>query len=224
MDEQPMTINGRLLLLVVATGAFVRVWSANDQSRSRPVMRTQSQAAVACPPNPKPVASGTAAMHQPVSATVSVAVTDEEAWTVADCPIPLPAGITAGSYRVVDDTGRVARLEVAAALGSVADASRREVSADFHLTSIGGRRWYFIRLQTPIALETPTATEMSAALLDASSDAAREAASEPCQFQNRKFDFTGYVTSSQPADAPTGVESVSEEIARPDPPELPVPR
>jgi hypothetical protein len=218
MDEQPMTINGRLLLLVVATGVFVRVWSANDQSRSRPVMRTQSQTAVACPPNPEPVTSGTAAMYQPVSATVSVAATAEEAWTVADCPIPLPAGITAGSYRVVDDTGRVARIEIGMSDSPVADVNLREVPAGFHVSSVGARRWYFIRLQTP------TATEMSAALLDASSDAARETASEPCRFQNRKFDFTGYLATSELDDTSTSGQSINEEIARPDPPELPVPR
>ena len=31
MDVQPMTINGHLLLLVLATSVFVRVWNGNRQ-------------------------------------------------------------------------------------------------------------------------------------------------------------------------------------------------
>ena len=212
-----MTINGRLLLLVVATGFFVRVWSANDQSRSRSVMRTRSQAAVVCPPNPTPVTAVIAAVHQPVSATTSATGTAEEIWTPVGCPIPLPAGMTVGNYRVVDDTGRVARLEIAAADGAIADTNPSEVSADFHMTSVGTRRWYFIRLQTSIALNAGEGTH------NAAGDAAPETQLNPRPFLNRKFDFTGYVTSSRSDESVIG-ESVIEEIARPDPPELPVPR
>src|SRR5580765_7012787 len=107
MDVQPMTINGHLLLLVVATGLFVRIWSTNDQSRPRSMTRPQTAAAWRLDEeSAKPV---TAVMHQPVSVSVSAKGTAEEIWTRDNCPIPLPAGITGGSYRVVDDTGCVAR-------------------------------------------------------------------------------------------------------------------
>ena len=215
-----MTINGRLLLLVVATGFFVRVWSANDQSRSRCVMRTRSQVAVVCPPHPALVAPGNAVMHKSVSSTTPATASAEETWTVAGCPIPLPVGIAAGKYRVVDDTGRVARLAIAAADRAVVDTNPREVPADFHMTSVGTRRWYFIRLQTPIAVNVGEGAQ------HAIGDVAPETQSSPSPFLNRKFDFTGYVTSS-PSDESVGEsvgESVIDEIARPDPPELPVPR
>ena len=155
-------------------------------------------------------------MHKSVSATTPATASAEEIWTVGGCPIPLPAGIAAGNYRVVDDTGRVARLEIAVADRAVVDTNSREVPADFQMTSVGTRRWYFIRLQTPIALDVGDGTH------HAIGDVAPEAQSSPRPFLNRKFDFTGYVTSSQPKE-PVG-ESVIEEIARPDPPELPVPR
>jgi hypothetical protein len=217
MDVQTMTINGHLLLLVVATGLFVRVWNANDQSRSRMVMRTQSQTAVACPPNPVPVTNRTAVVHQPDSVSVTTTAQAEEVWTAANCPIPLPAGITAGNYRVVDDTGRVARLEIAASSDVIAVANPREVSADFHLMSVDNRRWYFIRLQSPIALDVRDDASNSVG------DALPEIESNACPFLNRKFDFSGYVTSSL-SDESVIDETVIEEIARPDPPELPVSR
>lgn len=235
-----MTINGRLLLLVVATGLFVRVWSASDHTRSRPVIRTQSRAAVACPPNPAPATPAPAVMHQPVSATRSVSPAPEEIWTPADCPILVPAGMTAGSYRVVDDTGRVARLEIASAGGTASGTDVREVPADFHMTSAGARRWYFIRLQTPVAMDVGDRAINVDVIVDVHVDAdvhvnidvdaaaVPETETNPAPFVNPKFDFSGYVTSS-PVDEVVEVEtaiseSVNEEIARPDSPDLPVPR
>lgn len=207
-----MTINGRLLLLVVATGLFVRIWSANDQSKSRFVPRTRSQTAVASPPDPAAIFSGYAVVHQPVSAGATTTGPAEDVWTGANCPIPLPVGISAGNYRVVDDTGRVARLEIAGAEGERIVANTREVPADFHLMSVDNRRWYFIRLQAPIAKDVRDSTH------SAIGDSVPETGSNPRPFQNRKFDFTGYVTSSRSG------ESAIEEIARPDPLELPVTR
>src|SRR5579872_7483105 len=200
MNEQPMTINGHLLLLIVATGLFVRVWSANDQSRSRFVTRGRSSAAVASPPNPSPIRPGRVVAQQTTSATTCSAMTsahasDEQTWTRENCPIPLPAGITGGSYRVVDDTGRVARLDIAAAdaetlgeiLREILGTNSREVPADFYTTSVGTRRWYFIRLQTATILDAVDGGDSSTDVV------AAETASGPQPFLNRKFDFTGYV-------------------------------
>lgn len=213
-----MTINGHLILLVVATGAFVRVWNANDQSRSRSVTRTQT--AAVCPADPEPANTEMAVVHQPVAVSVSATATSEQVWTRDNCPIPLPAGITGGSYRVVDDTGCVARLELAAAdaeileeiLKEILGTNSREVPADFHMTSVGPRRWYFIRLQTPVAVDVRERTQSAVGI------AAPETESNPRPFLNRKFDFTGYVTSQRKD------ELAGEEVARPESPGLPVPR
>jgi hypothetical protein len=149
---------------------------------------------------------------------------DEQTWTRENCPIPLPAGITGGTYRVVDDTGHVARLDIAAAdtetlgeiLREILGTSSREVPADFYTTTVGTRRWYFIRLQTPVTLDFTDAGE------NGNCGSTREVESNSKPTLNRKFDFTGYVTSHQ--DDESIPESVLEEIALPDPPELPVSR
>jgi hypothetical protein len=213
-----MTINGQLLLLVVATGLFVRIWGANDQSRSRSVTRPHT--AVAWRLEEESATTVPAVMHQPVSVNVLATGTGEEIWTRDNCPIPLPAGITGGSYRVIDDTGCVARLELAAAdaeileeiLREILGTTPREVHADFHMTSVGSRRWYFIRLQTPVAVDVRDRTQTAVG------NAVPENESSPWPFLNRKFDFTGYVTSER-LDG-----SASDEIARPQSPELPVSR
>jgi hypothetical protein len=250
MDVQPMTINGHLLLLVLATGAFVRVWNANSHLQISSVARTTRQMAVASAAEPAPLASATApvpqskGVHQTVSASVTTAAPAEENWTAANCPIPLPTGISAGTYRVVDDTGRVARLEIAGTDDATVDTNRqaipnrrevlrrevpsrrevlrREVAVDFNIVSIGTHRWYFIRLQAPVAIDMreKSENEIGAAEIDIESDA--------CPFRNRKFDFRGYETSSQPDESDIGAsvvgELLGEEITRPDSPDLPISR
>lgn len=223
MDVQPMTINGHLLLLVLATGVFVRLWNANSHTQFNPITRAPRQTVVASLPEQAPIVFPTAVMHDSLAVSTQQTVPAEENWTPANCPIPLPAGISVGTYRVVDDTGRVARLEVAT--GDVASGNTDpcevpnspEVRASFNIVSFGTQRWYFIRLQTPVAFDVRDSRQ------DAIDDAASEAESNACPFQNRKFDFSGYETSSQQDELAIG-ETVSDEIARPDPPELPISR
>jgi hypothetical protein len=217
MDVLQMTINGHLLLLVAATGLFVRVWNANGQTKFSPVTSARIQPAIARPLQPQPVATSTAVVHLPVSVSTQTTGPAEEVWTVGNSPIPLPAGIAAGNYRVVDDTGRVARLEIAAADIATDAASSSEAAADFYLMNVDNRRWYFIRLQSPVAVDVRNGAR------DAVSDSAPETEGTGCPFLNRKFDFSGYDTSSL-SDESTVDESATEEIARPDPPELPVSR
>src|SRR4029079_10838208 len=115
-----MTINEQRLLLVVASGLFVRLWSTNDRQRPPAVWRTPSRSASTMPP-PQPVAAGQA-VEVPahvVSTESSAASAIEEVWTAGTCPIPLPTGIVAGVYRVVNDSGRVARLELAETVADV---------------------------------------------------------------------------------------------------------
>jgi|GEM_PF-6417492 len=224
MDVQPMTINGHLLLLVLATGVFVRLWNANSHTQLSAVAPTTRQTVIASPPELAPVTAATAVVHRPVAVSATTTVPAEENWTAANCPIPLPAGISVGTYRVVDDTGRVARLEVAAVAAATGESNSRavpnspEVRASFNIVSFGTERWYFIRLQSPVALNVREDSDERAI-----SDAPNEIELNACPFQNRKFDFTGYETSSQ-TDESAVDGSVSEEIARPESPELPIQR
>src|SRR5579872_1501516 len=144
-----MTINGRLLLLLVVTGLFIRVWTANHSPRLSASNRSQTAGAMWLP-QPAPRAADCNVAVRRVSITTRLPMTVEETWTLTTCPIPLPDGIAVGVYRVVDDTGRMARLEIAPSLASAKDASAPGLAPDFYLTTVTSRRWYFIRLQTPV--------------------------------------------------------------------------
>ncbi|MGE5193538.1 MAG: hypothetical protein ACM3U2_13675 [Deltaproteobacteria bacterium] len=232
-----MNINGRLLLLVVATGLFVRVWMVNDRPRARNHPPTRPQIASRMPPpDPATATRPGRVVARPVSLTSALAATREdslripnsafripippaaaveEIWTLTTCPIPLPAGLGSGVYRVVDDTGRVARLEIAPSPAAAQEASASFVTPEFSMTTAGSSRWYFIRLQMPVAV-WPIVHSPEAPVSDSATDSATGDERPLCT--NRKFDFTGYVDLNW-AGAPD-----PEEIARPEPPDLPVPR
>jgi hypothetical protein len=207
-----MMINGRLLLLVAVTALFVRVWSGNSGRHGQSVSRAHPALSQNLGPwhAIHPVSRPVVAAHS-VSATTHHDA-HEEVWTVTTSPIALPAGMAPGVYRVVDDTGRVARLEIAS--GHEHTAGSHVVPADFHMATIGARRWYFIRLQA-----TTVTSAIAPALQPAQNETplSEEARASRPAFTNPKFDFTGY--------CPTGsaVETVAEEF-RPESPDLPVTR
>jgi len=191
-----MAINGHLLLLVVATGLFVRVWTANDRANHRNQLRSGKQVEqFVSPPNPAFKVVARTVAYRPLSTKKRSAPTLEETWTLTSCPIPLPSGIPSGLYRVVCDTGRVARLEIAPPLATADNASRPSIAPEFYAITIGSQQWYFIRLQIPNGEQSVVRTP--AAPLDHSAEILTEyELRTPCL--NRKFDFTGYVTN--PAD------------------------
>ena len=202
-----MIINGRLLLLVVVTALFVRVWSVNSSRAGHSADGARLSVSQnlgpwhAIQPVRRPVL-----MTQAVSVAMHHAVGREEIWTVKDAPIALPAGIAPGAYRVVDDTGRVAHLEIAA--DHQHNIAAHTVPADFHMTTVGARRWYFIRLQAAI---------VTGAVVPAAPAVHEEARVERPAFTNRKFDFTGYCPAG------SSIATVAEEF-RPESPDLPVTR
>jgi hypothetical protein len=220
-----MTINGRLLLLVVVTGLFVRVWTTNDRARARCKSPARSHVTYRMPPpDPVPRAAATPGPAKevavrPVAAAIKSAASLEKTWNASTCPIPLPAGIGSGIYRVVDDTGSVARLEIELALALDQNFSAAAVAPDFLMTTSGSSRWYFIRLRAAVepllVVQSPDLpVEDSAPNLVDSFATGNERL--PCT--NRKFDFTGYVT-------PNGTATPEvDELARPEPPDLPVSR
>jgi hypothetical protein len=232
-----MSTNGRLLLLVLVTGLFVRVWMVNNRTRLRNLPATRSQVAIRLPPpDPTEAARARDVVVRPVSIVrQSIDPVDEafrppisifripgfshaateETWTATNCPIPLPAGIGNGAWRVVDDTGRVARLEIASSSASNPSTGAPVAEPDFCMTTVGSARWYFIRLPQPVIAELPVVPLPQEPAYGATTHSATGA--ERPLFTNRKFDFTGYVPQIWDASDP-------EEIARPEPPDLPVPR
>jgi len=220
-----MTINGRLLLLVVVTGLFVRVWMVNERPRVRGKSPAQACVTVRTPPpDPAPRAAAATApfaevAFQPTAPTLKLSPPLEEIWNRHNCPIPLPAGICGGVYRVVDDTGRVARLEIEPSMFVDLFGDAPTATADLLMTTCGPTRWYFIR-QQPVVAPPLMAQAADDSVSESTPIPAETSATgnerPPCT--NRKFDFTGYVPPDWTA-APD-----PEEIARPDPPDLPVPR
>ncbi len=152
-----MKINGRLLLLAVVTGLFMRLWTSVDRGRvtetlSRTHQSVPAETVVAdshsiqteSAPSVSAVTAGEPEVSTVVGEVVSRPLDRDENWTAQSAPIPLPPALTAGSWRVVDDTGRVARLEIS----RPDEASIANQDGEFHTTQINGRRWYFIRLNS----------------------------------------------------------------------------
>ncbi|MFN0053422.1 MAG: hypothetical protein ACKV0T_14660 [Planctomycetales bacterium] len=219
-----MRINGRLLLLAVVMGLFMRVWTVND--RVRHPRGSRSLSAPAQPWTPRhtttlapPVAavpvSFPAARPAPVAATTSVT------WTRENAPIPLPAGLVAGEYRVVSDRGKVAHLVIAAE--DSANTESLPGGAEFFVMPQAGTRWYFIRLQDDSATnlkqshsdDTASVTGDNSSLPGQTADeAAFDAAGDSIPaMPHRKFDFSGQIATESPAPW--------QEATRPAPPELP---
>jgi hypothetical protein len=233
-----MNINGRLLLLVVATGLFVRVWMVNDRPRSRNHAPMRTQTAIRMPPpDPTlavragevvarpisivsqpavPVERPLSTPHSPFRFRSFLPALVEETWTESNCPVPLPAGICSGVYRVADDTGRVARLVIAVSTAVTVDAVAPVVDPDLYMMTVGSSRWYFIRLQQMSVAELPAVPPPDQPAREFTVLSATGQDRPWCT--NRKFDFTGYV--------PLGGSGApdAEEIAHPEPPDLPVPR
>ena len=212
-----MTINGRLLLLVVATGLFVRVWMANDRPRSRAYRRMPDRiSALVTGPHPDSTGRWHSAATVAMTKAPHSAGCGEERWTAHDCPIALPAGIAAGTYRVVADSGRVARLDYERALAGT-DEGTTVANPEFYVIVDGSHRWYIIRLKETTTAQ-PDFTVPEA--VDVYGSAVAEHSLNHREFANRKFDFTGYVDAKW-LDTPV---RGTDEIACPEPPDLPVPR
>jgi hypothetical protein len=255
-----MKINGRFLLLAVATGLFIRLWSNADGGRPRvaattppthvvqsggestsllkgpqaggthPATIPHGEPAASAPgpsPTSKPVETATSKPVAPTPTAVHpgtpVRITEPgrvEDWTLERAPFRLPA-LSEGTWRVVDDTGRVAVLHIPAGRGTGAGTV-----GEFHVHPVGGVRWYFIRLTnpqtaaTPSPNPTPAATELGVA-------------STPDQDHSRGIGPTTHlgqatptpaenagVSNQQWADAPLSEEDLTNEQVVPQPPRV----
>lgn len=194
-----MKINGRLLLLVAVAALFVRVWSINDPQRGRHTRRTwvhTSRPVVATPVVAR--TSVVAVVPVSVARTPESSLPTEPQWSVADCPLPVPAGIEPGTYRVASDDGRIARL-VVPATGNV--AASMTARTDLLAVTVEGVRWYFIRLNVAV----DAADEIAAPGRTVADDTALE------------------TVVADTLAVPPDVSAVIEQAERPRPPALPSP-
>ena len=144
-----MKINGRLLLLAVVTGLFMRIWSETGarpgSDRVSVVRPTPVAVSRPLPVVETPERSAETRVQETCALPSIDPSVQHEEWTLHTAPISLPQGLSAGTWRVVDDTGRVARLELPVGQFPVHQLQQTE----FHVTTIEGQRWYFIRLNSP---------------------------------------------------------------------------
>ena len=215
-----MKINGRLLLILCAVALFIRVWNVNDRRPARTALT--GVAAVTAPRQPEtrqpmPPLHRTAKKGEPLPAKSDLPPSGgEEMWTAESAPFQLPEGLPPGAYRVVSESGRVARLTI----GATANGKGKEVVPDFLAISTASDRWYVIRLKVPSVRPS-----FSAAWNDRLPSVPDIPLPPTDAMPNRKFDFSGYaapepIEAVAPA-APVG--ATIEQAERPSPPELPSP-
>jgi hypothetical protein len=198
-----MTINGRLLLLVVVLGLFIRVWKTNEHPCTRPAVRSRSHSTQMLPAQAAAPPDGATRITRLIDQRqIGDAPVEEERWTATSCPIPLPAGIAPGAYRVVSDSGRVAALTVPMSETWAAVTPVPAAPPELLTTVVSDERWYWIRL-----IREPVRSDVAKTSEEATAPA----------IGPRKFDFSNHVPPP-PAAAPL------REAARPQPPELPSPR
>jgi hypothetical protein len=217
-----MKINGRLLLLAVVTGLFMRIWSETGarHGAERVAVVRPTPVAVASPVPTVESPQSPAESAPPVIATlppIDLSVQHEE-WTQQTAPIALPQGLSAGTWRVVDDTGRVARLELPVGEFPVHQLQQTE----FHVTTIDGQRWYFIRLNSPERIAAgrpvleaastpavPPACDESPVTVDAGNPGSAPAGGEVVVVVE-STPPTGVETAAPPSDPTCQVEASSE--------------
>jgi hypothetical protein len=122
----------RVSLLLVVTGLFAGMWSA-DGLESRTV--TQQQLVRRAP-------SRRASDRVTVPATGSSGNASLSGNTAAKT-VPLPKGIAPGTYLVVDQAGITQRLTISARRRRTANHS----TVEQYTVRSGGNRWHFIRLE-----------------------------------------------------------------------------
>ncbi|MSR57980.1 MAG: hypothetical protein EXS05_09930 [Planctomycetaceae bacterium] len=212
-----MTINGRLLLLAVVIGIFVRLWTPQSAPRLRPVTRSRPGIAQHAP-TLVAVVRVVPELPSLENPATSPSTTVEVHWTSATCPIALPAGIARGHYRVVNAAGQVARLTVSSDRES--ETTEPPVATmEFYVTGVGQQRWYFIRLQSNDTDSATAAVETPKPVPEPASEGSPPFTNRKL-LTNRKFDFTGYEAVGQTR--PLSVENQAiEQSSRPRPPELP---
>lgn len=196
-------MNGRFVLLIVATAIFVRLWMPANRQHSRETTTTHQRCVLPAEKTGfaghfaaanlvnEGAANVIAAGPKLAERDVSLPLEREsvEHWNENTAPIALPPDLEPGRYRVVDQTGRVALLEIPEPANSFGCRPSAFASPEFFVIRNDSTTWYFVRLRSrdsfaDRASETrlvPPPEGISSA--DSSLETPRA---------NRKFDFSGY--------------------------------
>ncbi|MBC8114794.1 MAG: hypothetical protein H7062_10480 [Candidatus Saccharimonas sp.] len=128
----------RVTLLLLVTGLFAGMWSgdrADERSANeRLLARKAASSSVALRPSvhPNQTAVRPVTRHRGERSLSS---------------IPLPQGIAAGTYLIVDGRGRTETRVVTAAEAFPSGQIAGHVAADQYTVRVGHDRWHFIRLE-----------------------------------------------------------------------------
>ena len=126
----------RVSLLLLVTGLFAGMWSADS-----PDGRTAAQIQLARrTSSPRSIGHGDVRHASKLVASVSLSGN-------ATTAVPLPKGIAAGTYLVVDQAGSTYRLTVSVA---EAEHSGNRVPVEQYTVRSGNSRWHFIRVEQPL--------------------------------------------------------------------------
>jgi len=186
----PMTATGRLMFLLLVTGLFVQVWSEDSrlatERRLARVRHRNAHVVVQPLPDRLPQPRFNITGNSPIEPVQNESLLPKP-WRLANCPCPIPANLTAGTYRVVDNVGQVGLLDVTNAELAFFGLPTDATPLDIYSQTSGTTQWFFIRLRSA----TPDATTAAASPDDSPVVITSLPDSERRRF-NRKFDFTGY--------------------------------
>jgi hypothetical protein len=128
----------RVALLILVTGAFVALWSGDHPERTARGNSPRSIRREIRPLSPTP-------NHDSLSRVNTTGAHPVQLTTAANLgSVPLPDGIAAGTYLIVDQLGRT-QLRVIA----TSDSANHPEQQNVYSTSFGGTRIHFIRVEQP---------------------------------------------------------------------------
>ncbi|MFM7164047.1 MAG: hypothetical protein ACKO3T_02290 [Planctomycetaceae bacterium] len=133
-------MNVRVSAIILVAAIFMAVWDADQQGIAKDRQRiararAAASALVATAATPLPVVATAVRQHADNQQTASPS-TDSS----PDQCVPLPSRLAAGTWQVVDETGRQTRITIHAEPQLSAEHSFCIVSGEH------GRRWCFVRV------------------------------------------------------------------------------
>lgn len=124
----------RVSLLLLVTGLFAAMWSTDSPDGRTPEQRQLARRASTPRWIPeRTVGDGATRLRRLAGAR-------------RDTSMPLPVGIAAGTYLVVDQSGSTQRVMVTSC-GSQSEMVKNQVLVDQYTVRDGARRWHFIRVE-----------------------------------------------------------------------------
>ena len=130
----------RVTLLLLVTGLFAGMWSGDRAGERADAERLLAHKAVSSSVALQPSARPSQAAVRPVA---------RHRGERSLSSIPLPQGIAAGTYLIVDGLGRTETRVVSAAEAFPSGQIAGHVAADQYAVRVGHDRWHFIRVEAP---------------------------------------------------------------------------